>query len=33
MWLQVIVDLIDILKTILEKLGLYSAPTTAQEEE
>lgn len=33
MWLQVIVEVIDILTTILEKLGLYKAPTTTPEEE
>ncbi len=33
MWLQVIVEIIDILKAILEKLGLYTAPTTTSAEE
>lgn len=33
MWLQVIIEIIDILKTVLEKLGLYTAPTTQAEDE
>ncbi len=28
MWVQVIVDFLDVLKFILEKLGLYTAPET-----
>lgn len=32
MWVQVIVDFLDILKFILEKLGFYKAPVTTTEE-
>ena len=33
MWLQVIIEILDILKSVLSMLGLYSDPTTAAEEE
>lgn len=33
MWLQVIVDLLNIIKFVLEKLGVYTPPTTTQEAE
>ena len=33
MWLQVIIEIIDILKAVLSKLGLYSDPTTTAAEE
>lgn len=33
MWLQVLIDFIDALKIILSILGLYSDPTTKQEDE
>ncbi len=33
MWVQFIVEVLDILKFILEKLGLYKAPVTTTEEE
>ncbi len=32
MWLQVIVEVIEILKLVLGALGLYQAPTTKTEE-
>lgn len=32
MWLQVIVDFIDAIKLLLKALGLYSDPTTKNEE-
>ena len=32
MWVQVIVDFLDALKFILEKLGLYKAPVTTTQE-
>ena len=33
MWLQVIIEIIDMLKAVLSMLGLYSDPTTTAAEE
>lgn len=32
MWLQVIVDFLDVIKLILKALGLYNDPTTKSED-
>ena len=33
MWLQVIVEILDVIKMILKAAGLYTDPTTKNEEE
>lgn len=33
MWLQVIIEILDILKSVMSMLGLYSDPTTTVAEE